>query len=162
AAHPGKDGKKPTRERDSDYNLRHKDSGSGTDNDSIFSESDVHPVDHGDDPNTLRFGIMADAEVTLGFLLAGIGYHREKFRNYMMVDSDTPQEELVHFFNALYRRPNIGIIIIDHETSHRLRNIIQKCNQVLPILLTVPAKASLLSYLEKKDRKRRLRQRDAY
>lgn len=122
-------------------------------------------------------------ELTLGFLLAGVGYHREKFRSYLMVDSgwysvtlllwlvettplaypsDTPQDELENFFNSLYRKTNMGMVMIDHNTAKRLKNVIARSNQMLPILLIVPTKNTLLEYLEKKDKKRRLRQRDAY
>lgn len=118
----------------------------------------------------------------MGFLLAGIGYHREKFRSYLMVDSgwysvtllllletipleytsDTPQDELENFFNSLYRKSNMGMVMIDHNTAKRLKNVISRYHQMLPILLIVPTKNTLLEYLDKKDKKRRLRQRDAY
>ncbi|KAH8293344.1 hypothetical protein KR018_007675 [Drosophila ironensis] len=133
-----------------------------------------------EDPNILRIGIIADAvsashnivgieqifaflqEVTLGFLLAGVGYHRDKFRNYLMVDNDTTQDELENFFSSLYRRTNMGIIMIDFNSAKRLKSSIGKCKQMLPVLVTVPTKATLMEYLEKKEKKRRLRQRDAY
>ncbi|KAH8331312.1 hypothetical protein KR074_002535 [Drosophila pseudoananassae] len=135
---------------------------SGSDNEGAGEDVDLQPVTVVEDPNILRLGIMADSELTLGFLLAGIGYHREKFRSYLMVDIDTPQDELENFFLSLYRKTNMGIVMIDHNTTKRLKNVIARCNQILPIILSVPTKATLLEYLEKKDKKRRLRQRDAY
>ncbi|XP_016966542.1 uncharacterized protein LOC108035397 [Drosophila biarmipes] len=133
---------------------------SGSDSD--LSEGDMQMYTFVDDPNVLRIAIMADAEVTLGFLLAGVGYQKDRFRNYMMVESETAQEDLEQFFLAVYRRTNIGIIILDYNTTKRLRSQIQRCHQLLPVLVTVPNKSSLTTYLDKKDRNRRLRQRDAY
>ncbi|EDV34588.1 uncharacterized protein Dana_GF20878 [Drosophila ananassae] len=135
---------------------------SGSDNEGAADDVDLQPVSVVDDPSILRIGIMADSELTLGFLLAGIGYHREKFRSYLMVDSDTPQDELENFFNSLYRKSNMGMVMIDHNTAKRLKNVISRYHQMLPILLIVPTKNTLLEYLDKKDKKRRLRQRDAY
>ncbi|XP_016995724.2 V-type proton ATPase subunit F [Drosophila takahashii] len=134
---------------------------SGSESDLSDSEMQIY-IKAVEDPNVLRIAVMADPEVTLGFLLAGIGYQRDRFRNYMMVESETPQEDLESFFLAVYRRANIGIIILDYDTAKRLRNVMQRCNQLLPVLVTVPNKSSLTTYLDKKERNRRLRQRDAY
>ncbi|XP_043660230.1 uncharacterized protein LOC122624635 isoform X2 [Drosophila teissieri] len=80
----------------------------------------------------------------------------------MMVESETQQEDVEQFFLTVYRRSNIGIVIIDYDTVKRLRNVMQRCHQLLPVLVTVPNKSSLTTYLDKKERNRRLRQRDAY
>ncbi|XP_039500476.1 uncharacterized protein LOC120457192 isoform X1 [Drosophila santomea] len=130
--------------------------------DSDLSDTDFTLVKFIDDPNILRIAVMASPEVTLGFLLAGVGYQKDRFRNYMMVESETPQEDVEQFFLTVYRRSNIGIVILDYDTVKRLRNVMQRCNQLLPVLVTVPNKSSLTTYLDKKERNRRLRQRDAY
>ncbi|KAH8356497.1 hypothetical protein KR084_000117 [Drosophila pseudotakahashii] len=134
---------------------------SGSESDLSDSEMQIY-IKSAEDPNVLRIAVMADPEVTLGFLLAGIGYQRDRFRNYMMVESETPQEDLENFFLTVYRRSNIGIVILDYDTAKRLRNLMQRCHQLLPVLVTVPNKSSLTTYLDKKERNRRLRQRDAY
>ncbi|EDX01518.2 uncharacterized protein LOC6524553 [Drosophila yakuba] len=130
--------------------------------DSDLSDTDFTLVKFIDDPNILRIAVMASPEVTLGFLLAGVGYQKDRFRNYMMVESETQQEDVEQFFLTVYRRSNIGIVILDYDTVKRLRNVMQRCNQLLPVLVTVPNKSSLTTYLDKKERNRRLRQRDAY
>ncbi|XP_037724632.1 V-type proton ATPase subunit F [Drosophila subpulchrella] len=141
---------------------RMSEEGDKSGSDSDMSDVDMQAYTFVDDPNVLRIAIMADPEVTLGFLLAGIGYQKDRFRNYMMVESETLQEDLEQFFLSIYRRSNIGIIILDYNTAKRLRALIQRCHQLLPVLVTVPNKSSLTTYLDKKDRNRRLRQRDAY
>ncbi|XP_017052199.1 uncharacterized protein LOC108095562 [Drosophila ficusphila] len=133
---------------------------SGSDSDTSYMERSSKVIP--EDPSLLRIVIMADPEVTLGFLLAGVGYQKDRFRSYMMVEAETLQEDIEHFFLTAYRRSNIGIIIVDYETAKRLKNVMQRCHQVLPILITVPNKSSLTTYLDKKERNRRLRQRDAY
>ncbi|EDV47249.1 V-type proton ATPase subunit F [Drosophila erecta] len=138
------------------------DTGGGSASDSDLSDSEFQMVQFIDDPNILRVAIMASPEVTLGFLLAGVGYQKDRFRNYMMVESETPQEAVERFFLMVYRRSNIGIVILDYDTVKRLRNVMQRCHQLLPVLVTVPNKSSLTTYLDKKERNRRLRQRDAY
>ncbi|XP_017065129.1 uncharacterized protein LOC108103895 [Drosophila eugracilis] len=138
------------------------DGGERSDTESVLSDVEPHHVHIVEDPNVLRIAVMASPEVTLGFLLAGVGYQRERFRNYMMVESDTPQEELERFFLLVYKKATIGIIILDYDAAKKLRNVMQRCQQLLPILVTVPSKSSLTTYLDKKERNRRLRQRDAY
>ncbi|XP_020814422.1 uncharacterized protein LOC110188857 [Drosophila serrata] len=115
-----------------------------------------------EDPNLLRIAVIAEAEVTLGFLLAGIGYHSEKFRNYMIVDSETTQEELEKFFHTVYYKSNMGLILIDFDTAKRLRTVMANRTHLLPVIMTVPNKDSLTVYLDNKDRSRRLRQRESY
>ncbi|XP_017022874.1 probable V-type proton ATPase subunit F [Drosophila kikkawai] len=115
-----------------------------------------------EDPSFLRIAVIAEAEVTLGFLLAGIGYHSDKFRNYMNVDSETPQEELERFFNAVYHKSNMGLIILDYDAAKRLRSVMANCTQLLPVVMTVPNKDSLMAYLDSKERKRRIRARESY
>nr|XP_016924201.1 V-type proton ATPase subunit F [Drosophila suzukii] len=141
---------------------RMSEEGDKSGSESDLSDSDMQAYTFVDDPNVLRIAIMADPEVTLGFLLAGIGYQKDRFRNYMMVEIETAQEDLEQFFQSIYRRSNIGIIILDYNTAKRLRSLVQRCHQLLPVLVTVPNKLSLTTYLDKKDRNRRLRQRDAY
>ncbi|XP_017133404.1 V-type proton ATPase subunit F [Drosophila elegans] len=142
--------------------IRRADIDAGSDSDSNGSYFELQRNTVLDDPNILRIAIMADPEVTLGFLLAGVGYQKDRFRNYMMVESETLQEDVEQFFLTVYRKPHIGIIILDYDTNLRLRTVLQRCNQMLPVLITVPNKSSLTTYLDKKDRNRRLRQRDAY
>ncbi|XP_016985520.1 uncharacterized protein LOC108049021 [Drosophila rhopaloa] len=138
------------------------DMAAGSDSDSETSLLEMQRNTLPEDANILRIAVMADPEVTLGFLLAGVGYQKDRFRNYMMVESETLQEDIEQFFLMVYRKPNIGMIIIDYDTVLRLKPILQRCHQLLPILITVPNKSSLTAYLDKKERSRRLRQRDAY
>ncbi|XP_030567487.1 V-type proton ATPase subunit F [Drosophila novamexicana] len=119
-------------------------------------------VEEPEDPSVIRIGVIADTEVTLGLLLAGIGYHRENFRNYLMVEHGTTLDELEEFFQALYKRPNIGIILLDYPSAKRLNHVLDKCKKMLPIVVILPTKASIIPYMEEKDRQRRQRQRDAY
>lgn len=56
----------------------------------------------------------------------------------------------------------MGIIIVDYDIAKRLRALLASCSQTLPIVITIPNKDSLTNYLDSKERKRRLRQRDAY
>ncbi|XP_064555359.1 V-type proton ATPase subunit F [Drosophila montana] len=119
-------------------------------------------VEEPEDNSVIRIGVIADTEVTLGLLLAGIGYHRENFRNYLMVEHGTTIGELEDFFHILYKRPNIGIILLDYPTAKRLNPVLDKCKKMLPVVVILPTKASIIPYMEEKDRQRRQRQRDAY
>ncbi|XP_068159620.1 V-type proton ATPase subunit F isoform X2 [Drosophila tropicalis] len=132
----------------------------GNSSDSSYYSNEVQ-VDV-EDPNIIRVGIIADSEVVLGFLLAGIGYRREKFRNYLMVENDMPLEDIENFFHVLYSRHNIGVILLDYFTARRLHHLLENCNQMLPVIVIIPTKTSLLPYLEEKDRLRRQQQREAY
>eukprot|EP00099_Drosophila_melanogaster_P006857 NP_001259499.1 uncharacterized protein Dmel_CG15719, isoform D [Drosophila melanogaster] len=155
-----KDGKKNITEKQEAKMLAEAGGKSASDSDA--SDTEWQMVQFVDDPNVLRVAIIACPEVTLGFLLCGVGYQKDRFRNYMMVESETPQEDVEQFFLTVYRRSNIGIVIIDYDTVKRLRTMMQRCSQLLPVLVTVPNKSSLITYLDKKERNRRLRQRDAY
>ncbi|XP_001352326.1 uncharacterized protein [Drosophila pseudoobscura] len=106
-----------------------------------------------EDPNVLTVGIIADTEVTLGFLLAGIGFRRDNQNSYLMVESDMPQEEIESFFEQLYRMHNLGIIILDFPTHKRLKSVLDKCKNMLPVVVVVPNKATLGPYQEWKGRK---------
>ncbi|KAI8034497.1 hypothetical protein M5D96_012771 [Drosophila gunungcola] len=130
--------------------IQRADIGAGSDSDSNASYFELQRNTMPDDPNILRIAIMADPEVTLGFLLAGVGYQKDRFRNYMMVESETLQEDVEQFFLTVYRKPHIGIIILDYDTNLRLRTVLQRCHQMLPILITVPNKSSLTTYLDKR------------
>ncbi|BFG02206.1 uncharacterized protein DMAD_01777 [Drosophila madeirensis] len=110
----------------------------------------AHPLD---DPSVLTIGIMADTEVTLGFLLAGIGFHRDNHYNFLMTDDDMPLEEIETFFEQLYRVHNLGIIILDFPTHKRLKSVLDKCKNMLPVIVVVPSKATLVPYQEWKGRK---------
>ncbi|KAL7724873.1 hypothetical protein ACLKA6_012020 [Drosophila palustris] len=118
--------------------------------------------DEPEDSSIIRIGVIADKEVTLGLLLVGIGYHRQKFRNYLMVERDTTMSEIEDFFHTLYKRPNIGIILLDYPTAKRLTQVLDKCKKLLPVVVILPTKASIIPYMEEKDRLRRQRQRDVY
>lgn len=74
----------------------------------------------------------------------------------------TTLDELEEFFQALYKRPNIGIILLDYPSAKRLNHVLDKCKKMLPIVVILPTKASIIPYMEEKDRQRRQRQRDAY
>ncbi|XP_062140819.1 LOW QUALITY PROTEIN: V-type proton ATPase subunit F [Drosophila sulfurigaster albostrigata] len=115
-----------------------------------------------EETNVIRIGVIADTEVALGLLLVGIGYHHQKFRNYLMVENDTSLAEIEEFFHKLYKRPNIGIILLDYPTAKRLSPVLEKCKKLLPVVVILPTKASIVSYMEEKERLRRQRQREAY
>ncbi|XP_022217143.2 uncharacterized protein LOC111070717 [Drosophila obscura] len=106
-----------------------------------------------EDPSIFTIGIIADTEVTLGFLLAGIGFRRDNLNNYLMVHDDTSQEEIENFFEHLYKMHNLGIIILDFQTNKRLKLVLEKCKNMLPVVVVVPNKASLVPYQEWKGRK---------
>ncbi|XP_023162067.1 probable V-type proton ATPase subunit F [Drosophila hydei] len=133
------------------------------DSDQEDSDEDEEAIpDEQEDHNLIRIGVIADTEVTIGLLLAGVGYTRENFCSYLMVDTGTTLEEVESFFHVLYRRPNIGLILIDYPTAKRMHHILDKCKKVLPVIVIVPSKGSIGPYMEEKDRHRRQRQRDAY
>ncbi|EDV91754.1 V-type proton ATPase subunit F [Drosophila grimshawi] len=115
-----------------------------------------------EDPTVMRIGVIADTEVTLGLFLAGIGYHRENFRNYLMVEPSTTLGELETFFLIMYKGGNIGIILLDYPTSKRLAHVLDKCKNILPIIIILPTKTTIMPYMEEKDRQRRQRMREAY
>ncbi|XP_034489932.1 V-type proton ATPase subunit F [Drosophila innubila] len=130
--------------------------------DELKNDNDENVEEEPEDPSMIRIGVIADTEVTLGLLLVGIGYHRQKFRNYLMVERDTPLSEIEEFFHTLYKRPNIGIILLDYPTAKRMNHILDKCKKLLPVVVILPTKASIIPYMEEKDRLRRQRQRDVY
>ncbi|KAH8388039.1 hypothetical protein KR093_011278 [Drosophila rubida] len=123
---------------------------------------EVDTADEPEEPNVIRIGVIADTEVTLGLLLVGIGYHHQKFRNYLMVEYDTTLSEIEEFFHKLYKRPNIGIILLDYPTAKRLSPVLDRCKKLLPVVVILPTKASIVPYMEEKERLRRQRQREAY
>ncbi|ALC48513.1 CG15719 [Drosophila busckii] len=125
-------------------------------------EAEDKLVDEPEDPSIVRIGVIADTEVTLGLLLVGIGYERDKFHNYLMVDNDTPLDAIEQFFQNLYKRHNIGIILIDFMTAKRLGTVLDKCKKLLPVVVILPTKASIVPYIEEKERLRRQRRRDIY
>lgn len=75
---------------------------------------------------------------------------------------DTPLTEIEAFFLKLYRRPNIGVILIDYNTSKRLVHVLEKCKKVLPVVIVVPTKSSIVPYMEEKTKLRRQQLREAY
>ncbi|XP_017871472.1 PREDICTED: V-type proton ATPase subunit F [Drosophila arizonae] len=123
-------------------------------------EEEAEGPDENEDHNMIRFGVIADEEITIGLLLTGVGYCRDNFRNYLIVDRDTKLDEVENFFYALYRRPCIGLILIDYLTAKRLHHVLDKCKKVLPVIVILPTKGCIISYMEEKERQRRQRQRD--
>ncbi|XP_030370648.1 V-type proton ATPase subunit F [Scaptodrosophila lebanonensis] len=124
-------------------------------------EEEGQEVEH-EDPNDIKIGIIADNEVTLGFLLTGIGFHKKHFRNYMMVDRTTDFKVIEDFFLTLYARHNMGIILLDYDIAKRLHSELDKCKRHLPIVIVIPTKNSLAPYMTEKERTRRQRNREAY
>ncbi|XP_017966100.2 V-type proton ATPase subunit F, partial [Drosophila navojoa] len=124
-------------------------------------EEEAEAPGENEDHNMIRFGVIADAEVTIGLLLTGVGYCRENFRNYLIVDRDTTLDEVENFFYLLYRRPCIGLILIDYPTAKRLHHVLGRCKKVLPVIVILPTKGCIIPYMEEKERQRRQRQREA-
>lgn len=74
----------------------------------------------------------------------------------------TPIEEIEEFFRQLYKRPNIGVILIDYVVAKRIHHVLEKCKELLPVVVVVPTKASIVPYMEEKEKLHRQNVRDAY
>ncbi|EDX17779.1 GD15910 [Drosophila simulans] len=81
--------------------------------DSDASDTEWQLVQFVDDPNVLRVAIIA-------------------------CPVETPQEDVEQFFLTVFRRSNIGIVIIDYDMARRLSTMMQRCQQLLPVLSRCP------------------------
>ncbi|XP_037927888.1 V-type proton ATPase subunit F isoform X2 [Teleopsis dalmanni] len=100
------------------------------------------------DESRFLIGLVAEEEITLGFLLAGIGecpYRIVSPKNYLGVKKDTPAAEIEHFFIDLYNRKHIGIILISREIMDRLA--LPELKKPLPVILEFPSRKALLDMI---------------
>lgn len=86
------------------------------------------------------FGVIADENTVVGFLLAGVGYAwPDGLRNVFVVERTTKDEELEACFHKFVSRDNVAIIVITHDVAMRMEHCLASHVRMVPVVLTVPS-----------------------
>eukprot|EP00760_Papus_ankaliazontas_P006062 PhM_4_TR12873/c0_g1_i1/m.77282/K02151/ATPeV1F, ATP6S14; V-type H+-transporting ATPase subunit F len=90
-------------------------------------------------------GLIGDQDTVTGFLLAGIGDNnttntQNHGNNYVIVNKDTPQADIVAAFKKLTSRNDIAVVMINQHIAEDIRYLIDEYNQTLPAVLEIPSK----------------------
>jgi V-type H+-transporting ATPase subunit F len=87
-------------------------------------------------------GIIADADMVTGMLLAGIGTSDGSNHNYFIVDSKTITSSIEDAFSRLVGRRDVAILMITQPVADRIRHLVDDYAEMLPALLEIPSKDS--------------------
>jgi V-type H+-transporting ATPase subunit F len=90
--------------------------------------------------NNLLLAIIGDEETVTGFLLAGVGERNENSKNFLIVSNSTDTLEIEETFKAFTNRRDIGIILISQHIAEKIRDAIDKYEEIIPTVLEIPSK----------------------
>ena len=90
-------------------------------------------------------GLIGDQDTVTGFLLAGIGDNgsaQQKIsgNNYVIVNKDTPQADIIASFKKMTSRPDIAIVLINQHIAEDIRYLIDEYKLMIPAVLEIPSK----------------------
>lgn len=87
-------------------------------------------------------GVIADADLVTGLLLAGIGTSGPgtASANYFCVDTRTSAPAIETAFRDLTARRDIAVLLITQPVADRIRHLIDDYSLILPSLLEIPGK----------------------
>lgn len=96
---------------------------------------------HFDSEQDKLIAVIAEEDICVGFVLAGIGQINHNFeRNFFPITSDTMDSEIRDSFKRFLLRDDIHIIVIDQLTANRIRSDIMANKRKIPAILEIPSK----------------------
>lgn len=89
--------------------------------------------------------ILADEDTIRSFSLTEIPSFKEP-KNFITVNHDTPEEELIGFFNELVERRDVAIVFIADFVAQKIQHVMTKYKEILPSLLEIPSRLGKNKY----------------
>jgi len=87
--------------------------------------------------------VIGDEDTCVGFLLGGIGeMNKSRKPNFMVVDKNTPLNDIEDIFKKFIARDDIDIILINQMIAEQIRHVIDSHTSALPAILEIPSKDS--------------------
>ncbi|KAF0299483.1 V-type proton ATPase subunit F [Amphibalanus amphitrite] len=87
--------------------------------------------------------VIGDEDTCVGFLLGGIGeMNKSRKPNFMVVNKETPLNEIEDAFKKFVTRDDIDIILINQIIAEQIRHVIDGHSSALPAVLEIPSKDS--------------------
>ena len=86
-------------------------------------------------------GVIGDEDTCVGFLLGGVGeLNKNRQPNFMVVDKNTPIQEIEDTLKGFIRRDDISIILINQNIAEMVRHILDTHTAPVPAILEIPSK----------------------
>lgn len=96
---------------------------------------------HFDSVQDKLIAVIAEEDICVGFVLAGIGQINHNFeRNFFPITSGTTDCEIRDCFKRFILRDDIHIIVIDQLNAGRIRSDIMAYKKKIPVILEIPSK----------------------
>src|SRR3989338_2621378 len=95
--------------------------------------------------------VIGDEDTVTGLLLAGVGNVEgaQRISNFLVVTSKTDTIDIERAFKAFTSREDIAILLINQFIAHRIRELIDEHESLLPTIVEIPSKE--YPYDESKD-----------
>jgi V-type H+-transporting ATPase subunit F len=84
--------------------------------------------------------VIGDEDTVTGFLLAGVGERTAKGENFMVVNAETKPADVLAKFQALTKRDDVAIVLINQHIANLIRHALAQYNQLVPTVLEIPSK----------------------
>ncbi|CAK8682713.1 V-type proton ATPase subunit F-like [Clavelina lepadiformis] len=85
--------------------------------------------------------VIGDEDTCTGFLLGGIGeLNKHRHPNFMVVEKDTPTNEIEEQLKKFLNRQDIAIILISQSIADVVRHVIDAHVEPIPTILEIPSK----------------------
>jgi V-type H+-transporting ATPase subunit F len=88
-------------------------------------------------------GILGDEETITGFMFTGLESNKEN-PNCIIVNKETPEDELTKHFTNLISREDIAILFICDFVFKKIEGKVISCKKLLPSILEIPSKIGTL------------------
>ena len=89
-------------------------------------------------------GLLGDQDTISGFLLVGVGEANVNGQlesgNCVLVTPENTKDEILKAFRSLSDRQDIGVILINQFAANRIRETIDKYDNLFPSILEIPSK----------------------
>jgi len=88
-------------------------------------------------------GVIGDEDTCVGFLLGGIGeLNKNREPNFLVVDKNTPLQDIEDTVKGFMKRSDISIILINQNIAEMVRHILDAHTAPVPAILEIPSKDS--------------------
>jgi len=88
-------------------------------------------------------GVIGDEDTCVGFLLGGIGeLNKNRQPNFLVVDKNTPLQDIEDTVKSFMKRSDISIILINQNIAEMVRHILDAHTAPVPAILEIPSKDS--------------------
>lgn len=85
--------------------------------------------------------LMGDEDTCTGFLLTGVGnVDSARKKNFLVVTSRTPVEQIEEAFKEFITRADIRILLITQPVADEIRHLLVLHTSAIPAILEIPTK----------------------